>query len=75
MEELHGLTCAGGSLLGGFLELIVRRLLLEDLGKDTLELAADALFPLVLSHMSAFQSIGECSCMDMWCLSVCEEGM
>ncbi|BDA40620.1 probable Exportin-4 [Coccomyxa sp. Obi] len=49
----------GGSLLGGFLELIVRRLLLEDLGKDTLELAADALFPLVLSHMSAFQSLGE----------------
>lgn len=43
----------------------MRRLLLEDLGKDTLELAADALFPLVLSHMSAFHSIGECSFMDM----------
>ena len=49
----------------------MRRLLLEDLGKDTLELAADALFPLVLSHMSAFQSIGECSFMDI-CASVKE---
>ncbi|EIE26728.1 hypothetical protein COCSUDRAFT_46205 [Coccomyxa subellipsoidea C-169] len=49
----------GGSLLGGFMELVIRRLLLEDLGKDTLELAADALFPLILSHTAAFQSLGD----------------
>ncbi len=41
------------------MELVIRRLLLEDLGKDTLELAADALFPLILSHTAAFQSLGE----------------
>ena len=60
-EVLTEYLGAGGSLLGGFLELVVRRLLLEDLGKDTLEMAADALFPLILSHTSAFQSLGEYS--------------
>jgi hypothetical protein len=32
---------------------------MEDLGIDTLELAADAIFPLVLSEPAAFQSLGE----------------
>ena len=40
------------------MELLFRRLLLEDLGNDTAELAADALLPLILAHSDAFQSFG-----------------
>lgn len=50
--------CAGKSLLAGFLEVLFRRLLLEDLGNDTVELAADALLPLILAHPDAYQSLG-----------------
>ncbi len=50
--------CAGKSLLARFLELLFRRLLLEDLGNDTVELAADALLPLILAHPDAYQSLG-----------------
>ena len=50
--------CAGKSLLAGFPELLFRRLLLEDLGNDTVELAADALLPLILAHLDAYQSLG-----------------
>ena len=40
------------------MELLFRRLLLEDLGNDTAELAADALLPLILAHSDTFQSFG-----------------
>lgn len=40
------------------MELLFRRLLLEDLGNDTAELAADALLPLILAHTDAFRSFG-----------------
>ena len=50
--------CAGKSLLAGFLEVLFRRLLLEDLGNDTVELAADALLPLILAHPDAYKSLG-----------------
>ena len=55
--ETH--ACAGGRLLAGFVELLFRRLLLEDLGNDTAELAADALLPLILAHSDAFRSFGK----------------
>lgn len=51
-------VCAGKSLLADFLELLFRRLLQEDLGNDTVELAADALLPLILAHPDAYQSLG-----------------
>jgi len=51
-------VCADNSLLAGFVEVLFRRLLLEDLGNDTVELAADALLPLILAHPDAFQSLG-----------------
>ena len=50
---------AGNEVLASFLELVFRRLLLEDLGNDTVELAADALLPLILAHTDAYQSLGE----------------
>ena len=37
----------------------MRRLLLEDVGRDVVELAADAMLPLIAAHPAAFNSLGE----------------
>ena len=50
---------AGRSLLAGFLEGVMQRLLLEDVGRDVVELAADALLPIIASHPAAFQTLGD----------------
>ena len=55
---------AGGSegLLGRFLELVMRRLLLDSsTGGSLTGLAADALLPLILAHPTAYQHLGESS--------------
>ncbi len=57
---MWGVAYSGGSLLAGFLERVMRRLLLEDVGRDVVELAADALLPLIAAHPAAFQSLGAC---------------
>eukprot|EP00884_Botryococcus_braunii_P007867 jgi/Botrbrau1/17081/Bobra.0647s0003.1 len=49
----------GGSSLAPFLEVLLKRLLLEDASRDTVELAADALLPLILAHHQVFQHLGE----------------
>ena len=36
----------------------MRRLLLEDAGRDVVELAADALLPLMAAHPAAFHALG-----------------
>lgn len=45
-------------LLSGFLEVLVRRLLLDSGAGDLTGLAADALLPLILAHPQAYQQIG-----------------
>ena len=62
---MHCHVGAGKAILAGFLELVFRRLLLEDLGNDTVELAADALLPLILAHIDAYQSLGEASLLPL----------
>ncbi len=37
----------------------MRRLLLEDVGRDVVELAADALLPIIAAHPAAFQTLGD----------------
>ncbi|KAK9812956.1 hypothetical protein WJX72_006385 [[Myrmecia] bisecta] len=46
-------------VLARFLEVVMRRLLLEEYGRDVVEHAADALLPLILAYPSAYQHIGE----------------
>jgi len=50
---------AGGApALAGFQEAILRRLLLADAGRDLVDLAADALLPLLVAHPADFQALG-----------------
>lgn len=51
---------AGEGLLKGFLEVLVRHLLLDNGGSELTGLAADALLPLILAHPQAYQHIGKC---------------
>jgi len=52
-------ACAGGApALAGFQEAILRRLLLADAGRDLVDLAADALLPLLVAHPADFQALG-----------------
>ena len=46
--------------LAGFQEAILRRLLLSDAGRDLVEVAADALLPLLIAHPADFQALGGC---------------
>ncbi|KAL0028613.1 hypothetical protein WJX79_005646 [Trebouxia sp. C0005] len=50
---------AGEGLLGRFLEVLMRRLLLDSGAGELTGLAADALLPLILAHPQAYQHIGE----------------
>lgn len=45
-------------LLSRFLEVLVRKLLLDSGAGDLTGLAADALLPLILAHPQAYQQIG-----------------
>ncbi|DBA71387.1 TPA: hypothetical protein ACH3X2_011192 [Trebouxia sp. C0005] len=49
---------AGEGLLGRFLEVLMRRLLLDSGAGELTGLAADALLPLILAHPQAYQHIG-----------------
>lgn len=49
---------AGKPLLAHFLEGLLRRLLLEAVGRDAVEAAADPLLALILAEPAAFQSLG-----------------
>lgn len=53
-----GLAGIEEGLLGRFLELIIRRLLLDSMGSNLTGLAADALLPLILAHPTTYQHIG-----------------
>lgn len=71
-NELRGIECAlwdfatpcccvaGEGLLGRFLEVLMRRLLLDSGAGELTGLAADALLPLILAHPQAYQHIGRC---------------
>ena len=48
----------GAPALAAFQEAILRRLLLADAGRDLVELAADALLPLLLAHPADFKALG-----------------
>jgi len=55
----HARAGAGGApALAGFQEAILRRLLLADAGRDLVDLAADALLPLLVAHPADFQALG-----------------
>ena len=61
-HALQLMECAGGApALAAFQEAILRRLLLADAGRDLVELAADALLPLLLAHPADFKALGECA--------------
>lgn len=45
-------------MLAHFLRLLMRRLLLEDLARESVDRAAAALLPLILAQPAAFQHIG-----------------
>ncbi|KAI8465199.1 MAG: hypothetical protein J3K34DRAFT_461526 [Monoraphidium minutum] len=47
----------GRSVAAHFQELLLRRLLLDDTPQDSMELASDALLPLLLAEPSAFQPL------------------
>ena len=54
-------VCASGrgeGMLSRFLEVLVRKLLLDSGAGDLTGLAADALLPLILAHPHAYQHIG-----------------
>lgn len=54
-------VCVAGrdeGLLSRFLEVLVRKLLLDSGAGDLTALAADALLPLILAHPQAYQHIG-----------------
>lgn len=48
----------GEGMLSRFLEVLVRKLLLDSGAGDLTGLAADALLPLILAHPQAYQHIG-----------------
>jgi len=52
---------AGEGLLSRFLEVLMRRLLLDSGAGELTGLAADALLPLILAHPQAYQHIGRCN--------------
>ena len=57
----QGVVCASGrgeGLLSRFLEVLVRKLLLDSGAGDLTGLAADALLPLILAHPQAYHHIG-----------------
>ena len=62
-HALQQVTRAGGApALAAFQEAILRRLLLADAGRDLVELAADALLPLLLAHPADFKALGGLFC-------------
>lgn len=53
-----GVAAGDKSLVAHFQELLLRRLFLQDTPQDFIELAADALLPLLLAEPSAFSPLG-----------------
>ncbi|GAX80807.1 hypothetical protein CEUSTIGMA_g8243.t1 [Chlamydomonas eustigma] len=49
-------TASGQAATARFLELLLRRLLIEELPTDLIELAADALLPLIITEEETFRS-------------------
>jgi hypothetical protein len=49
-------TASGQAATARFLELLLRRLLIEELPTDLVELAADALLPLIITEEETFRS-------------------
>lgn len=57
----QGVVCVSGrgqGMLSRFLEVLVRKLLLDSGAGALTGLAADALLPLILAHPQAYQDIG-----------------
>ena len=59
--EGHSVCCAagGGPVLAHFLQLLMRRLLLEDLPRESVDRSSAALLPLIIAQPAAFHFIGE----------------
>ena len=59
--EGHSVCCVagGGPVLAHFLQLLMSRLLLEDLPRESVDRSSAALLPLIIAQPAAFHFIGE----------------